>query len=494
MADDDSWLYGDDNEEEEEVVPDEAAIVKEISSNNEMTPVPADENDENADSGSDDDSDDDGIQVTIDKDKIEAAKTSYQNMQLKKNNVIDLGFVTPHKEKKGKFAVEDFDNILTVNNQPAVEVDMESLEDKPWRKPGADITDYFNYGFTEDTWAAYCNRQRRMRVNESGVGLALTGHTPILSNTKVQSLGSSVGTVGTIPTLGASQNSSSSAPTGIQSLGASSLTSSNSNNVDMSKIMTGPPPSSATTAPPVTVSTKKDEPSSIAVMTHEKRIYSNKVLSAMDFSVPPPGFNANVPPPGLPPPAMENNEFNPSDPFHEYSEDNMMGGFEPTASAQWSVPPPAGAQIDPAAHSGPPPGYPPHSGPPPEIRPEGDSSYSDRYRDRDRRDRDRRDYERSRDYDRDRRRSRSRSRDRRRSRSRDRRRDRSRDRDRERDREDRERKVKKEKRSRSRSRSRSPRHKKSKKDKKERSDRDDRESRENRETPTKVKEEPKDKE
>ena len=41
--------------------------------------------------------------------------------------------------------------------------------------------------------------------------------------------------------------------------------------------MKGPPPSSATTAPPVTVPSKKDEPSSIAVMTHEKRIYSNKV-------------------------------------------------------------------------------------------------------------------------------------------------------------------------------------------------------------------------
>ena len=25
-------------------------------------------------------------------------------------------------------------------------------------QPGADITDYFNYGFSEDTWAAYCNR------------------------------------------------------------------------------------------------------------------------------------------------------------------------------------------------------------------------------------------------------------------------------------------------------------------------------------------------
>ena len=36
---------------------------------------------------------------------------------------------------------------------------------------GADLTDYFNYGFTEDTWAAYCSRQKRMRVNESGVGM-----------------------------------------------------------------------------------------------------------------------------------------------------------------------------------------------------------------------------------------------------------------------------------------------------------------------------------
>ena len=188
MADDDSWLYGEDNDEEE-TPPDEAEVVKgnrsrnisqvniniivlEMSQTNDMTP--AVDNDAEADSGSDDDSDDDGIKVTIDKDKIEAAKTSYQNMQvdlsqnlfpfkffnvqLKKGQVIDLGFVPSHKEKKGKFAVEDFDNILTVNGQTAVEVDLESLDDKPWRKPGADITDYFNYGFTEETWAAYCNR------------------------------------------------------------------------------------------------------------------------------------------------------------------------------------------------------------------------------------------------------------------------------------------------------------------------------------------------
>ena len=82
--------------------------------------------------------------------------------QLKKSNVIDLGFVPSHKEKKGKFSVEEFDNILTVNGQTAVEVDLDSLDEKPWKKPGADITDYFNYGFTEETWAAYSNRSNSL--------------------------------------------------------------------------------------------------------------------------------------------------------------------------------------------------------------------------------------------------------------------------------------------------------------------------------------------
>ena len=69
--------------------------------------------------------------------------------------LVQGGFILEHFNGS---KLQDFDNILTVNGQTAVEVDMESLEDKPWRKPGADITDYFNYGFTEETWAAYCNR------------------------------------------------------------------------------------------------------------------------------------------------------------------------------------------------------------------------------------------------------------------------------------------------------------------------------------------------
>ena len=75
-----------------------------------------------AGSGSGSDSDDDGIQVTIDQDKIEAAKNQMQQIQLKKSAVIDLGFVPSQKEKKGKFAVEEFETIGTINGQTAVEV------------------------------------------------------------------------------------------------------------------------------------------------------------------------------------------------------------------------------------------------------------------------------------------------------------------------------------------------------------------------------------
>lgn len=40
---------------------------------------------------------------------------------------------------------------------------------------GADITDYFNYGFNEDTWTKYCKKQARLRMettpNKSGGNL-----------------------------------------------------------------------------------------------------------------------------------------------------------------------------------------------------------------------------------------------------------------------------------------------------------------------------------
>ncbi|KAL8796570.1 MAG: hypothetical protein Q9182_007347 [Xanthomendoza sp. 2 TL-2023] len=50
--------------------------------------------------------------------------------------------------------------------KPITEVDMDadfSEDDKPWRRPGTDMTDYFNYGFDEFTWASYCLKQDTVR-------------------------------------------------------------------------------------------------------------------------------------------------------------------------------------------------------------------------------------------------------------------------------------------------------------------------------------------
>ena len=35
--------------------------------------------------------------------------------------------------------------------------------EKPWRRPGTDISDYFNYGFDEFTWALYASKQETLR-------------------------------------------------------------------------------------------------------------------------------------------------------------------------------------------------------------------------------------------------------------------------------------------------------------------------------------------
>ncbi|KAJ5239084.1 Pre-mRNA polyadenylation factor fip1 [Penicillium chermesinum] len=40
-------------------------------------------------------------------------------------------------------------------------------DDKPWRRPGSDISDYFNYGFDEFTWVSYCLKQQEVRKEVS---------------------------------------------------------------------------------------------------------------------------------------------------------------------------------------------------------------------------------------------------------------------------------------------------------------------------------------
>ncbi|OBZ78859.1 Pre-mRNA polyadenylation factor fip1 [Grifola frondosa] len=50
----------------------------------------------------------------------------------------------------------------TLDGRSILEVDLNALAEKPWRRPGSDISDWFNYGFDEISWEAYCYRRREV--------------------------------------------------------------------------------------------------------------------------------------------------------------------------------------------------------------------------------------------------------------------------------------------------------------------------------------------
>ncbi|XP_003741701.1 pre-mRNA 3'-end-processing factor FIP1 [Galendromus occidentalis] len=130
------------------------------------------ENDGEVEEGEEEDDDDeDDIEITIgDTKAVPAAPSSAfpaapVNINIKKSIATTAVsssapggqlIKAPHKGL-------DIDAVASINGTNIYEFNIDSLEDKPWRKPGADITDYFNYGFTEDTWKVYCDRQRRLR-------------------------------------------------------------------------------------------------------------------------------------------------------------------------------------------------------------------------------------------------------------------------------------------------------------------------------------------
>lgn len=49
------------------------------------------------------------------------------------------------------------------DGEPITSVDPEVLKEKPWRQPGANLSDYFNYGFNEFTWMEYLNKQEKLQ-------------------------------------------------------------------------------------------------------------------------------------------------------------------------------------------------------------------------------------------------------------------------------------------------------------------------------------------
>lgn len=82
-----------------------------------------------------------------------APKPLMQGMPIPRQDSTQL------KSKKGL----DIDQVGQFDGVDIFDVDLDTFEDKPWRKPGADITDYFNFGFNEQSWKAYCHKQRMIR-------------------------------------------------------------------------------------------------------------------------------------------------------------------------------------------------------------------------------------------------------------------------------------------------------------------------------------------
>ncbi|XP_067124950.1 pre-mRNA 3'-end-processing factor FIP1-like [Centruroides vittatus] len=198
VDDDDAWLYGDSNEEKKaelerinerlnedtngepptEFIPEEVTAkaidpiseedkeAGELSGEEENKEINNQIEHGSEETDSDDD-DDDAVQVTIG--DIKPPPYGYSgtpvNLNIKRGTFGSTTTTGPSTKTKGI----DMDSVGSINGVPVYEFNLDTLEDKPWRKPGADITDYFNYGFNEETWKVYCERQRKLRIDNNVV-------------------------------------------------------------------------------------------------------------------------------------------------------------------------------------------------------------------------------------------------------------------------------------------------------------------------------------
>uniref|UniRef100_A0A1B6DF78 Pre-mRNA polyadenylation factor Fip1 domain-containing protein n=1 Tax=Clastoptera arizonana TaxID=38151 RepID=A0A1B6DF78_9HEMI len=267
----------------------------------------------------DDDDSDDDVNVVIG--DIKTAP-QYSSLNIKRGGLLTSATVPPQLKQPGKFSIDEFETIGVINGVAAHEFNLDNLEDKPWRKPGADITDYFNYGFNEETWRAYCERQKRMRVHESGVGLGPIGTAATTGMVTINRGNLTMPIVNdnskyVVPGVGASLMRKAGPPPGrrvagaIDVIGGTGLASRRTNE-----------------SPP--------KENIIQVMTADRREYSRKGYP--DVTVPPPGvtpgFPIETPPPHIP--AAATFEANFTQEFYQ-GDDPYYNAYEPTQDLQWGA-------------------------------------------------------------------------------------------------------------------------------------------------------------
>ena len=69
--------------------------------------------------------------------------------------------MTPHgtaksnKDNQLENEEDELKKLRFLRHVTAFDVDINALEDHPWRSKTVDLLDYFNYGFNERTWMVY---------------------------------------------------------------------------------------------------------------------------------------------------------------------------------------------------------------------------------------------------------------------------------------------------------------------------------------------------
>jgi len=160
----------------------------------------------NNDEDDEEDDDDDGVQVTIGAINSSPAAGAGPNFNRRFSKggggggaakvATPVSAAAAAAAENGNEAVEkqkttiDIEAEGNINGMPVKEFDLDSIIDKPWRKPGADITDYFNYGFNELTWKAYCTKQQNLRVSN---GLPAIGHPNFAPEKKTSLIDTQIG-------------------------------------------------------------------------------------------------------------------------------------------------------------------------------------------------------------------------------------------------------------------------------------------------------------
>jgi len=59
---------------------------------------------------------------------------------------------------------EEYKEFLSLGHGGVFDLDLDNVDVAPWRAPGADVSAYFNHGFTEHTWREYTSSIRHVRL------------------------------------------------------------------------------------------------------------------------------------------------------------------------------------------------------------------------------------------------------------------------------------------------------------------------------------------